>query len=230
MPSDSSTSSRDFSPVISGTTSIVTVPDSRVVIPRIITVPASPNLDQDILEDTVDGPADPIEGITRDTEQTMDPGSSSSTMDWDIPEAFLDVWAGPIDRDTEAIEQLMYGQDNQVQPQFSKFNYRDRNIGDTERPEYTDRRELDCLANTSRAAPYSTENSIQEPDLDCDQEQLEYQYRLMTPREEDISRIDENGIYHPPNMNEIIQDTRSYTILGLETLLFTHSSSHIWSS
>ena len=51
---------------------------------------------------------------------------------------------------------------------------RDRNIGDTERPEYTDRRELDCLANTSRAAPYSTENSIQEPDLDCDQEQLEY--------------------------------------------------------
>ena len=80
MPSDSSTSSRDSSPVISGTTSIVTVPDSRVY-PQIITVPASPNLDQDILEDTVDAPADPIEGITRDKEQTMDPGSSSSTMD-----------------------------------------------------------------------------------------------------------------------------------------------------
>ena len=91
--------------MISGTTSIVTVPDSRVY-PRIITVPASPNLDQDILEDTVDAPANPIEGITRDTEQTMDPGSSSSTMDWDIPEASLDVWAGPIFRDTGAIEQL----------------------------------------------------------------------------------------------------------------------------
>ena len=90
MPSDSSTSSRDFSPVISGTTSIVTVPDSRGY-PRMITVPASSNLDQDILEDTVDAPADPIEGITRYTEQTMDPGSSSSTMDWDIPEASLDV-------------------------------------------------------------------------------------------------------------------------------------------
>ena len=101
-------------------------------------------------------------------------------------------------------------------------------VGDTERPEYTDRRELDCLANTSGAAPYSTEDSIQEPDLDCDQEQLEYQYRLMTPREEDISRIGEEENYHPPNMNEIIQDTRSYTILGLETLLFTHSSSHIF--
>ena len=56
--------------MISGTTSIVTVPDSRVY-PRIITVPASPNLDQDILEDTVDAPANPIEGITRDTEQTI---------------------------------------------------------------------------------------------------------------------------------------------------------------
>ena len=44
----------------------------------------------------------------------------------------------------------------------------------------------------------------------------------MTPRREDISRIDEDGIYHPPDMNEIIQDTRSYTILGLETLLFTY--------
>ena len=66
--------------MISGTTYIVTVPDSGVY-PRIITVPASPNLDQDIQEDTVDAPADPIEGITRDTEQTMDQGSSSSTMD-----------------------------------------------------------------------------------------------------------------------------------------------------
>ena len=77
-------------PGISGTTSIVTVPDSQGY-PRMITVPASSNLDQDILEDTVDAPADPIEGITRYTEQTMDPGSSSSTMDCDIPEASLDV-------------------------------------------------------------------------------------------------------------------------------------------
>ena len=77
--------------VIPGTTSIVTVLDSPVY-PRIITaVPTSPNLDQVFLEDTVDAPADPIEGITRYTEQTMDPGSSSSTMDWDIPEASLDV-------------------------------------------------------------------------------------------------------------------------------------------
>jgi len=80
IPSDSSTSSRDSSPVISGTTSIVTVPD-RQVYPRIITVPASQTLDQDILEDNVDAPADPTEGIIRDTEQTMDPGLSSSTMD-----------------------------------------------------------------------------------------------------------------------------------------------------
>ena len=65
--------------------------------------------------------------------------------------------------------------------------------------------------------------NVEKDDLDCDQEQLEYQYRLMTPREKDISRIDDR-------IDEIIQDTRSYTILGLETLLFTHSSSHIWSS
>ena len=72
-------------------------------------------------------------------------------MDWDIPEASLDVWAGPIDRDTGAIEQLMYpGQSSpttveQVQLQVQTNSpdvSRDRNIGDTERPEYTDMSEI----------------------------------------------------------------------------------------
>ena len=57
--------------MISGTTSIVTVPDSRVY-PQIVTVPAS------------------------------------STLDKDVPEETLDTRAGPIDRDTGAIEQLTY--------------------------------------------------------------------------------------------------------------------------
>ena len=92
------------------------------------------------MEDTVDAPADPFEGITGDTEQTMDPGSSSPTT----------------------VEQVQL----QVQTNSPDVS-RDRNIGDTERPEYTD-------------------------------------------------------------MSEIIEDTRSYTILGLETLLFTNSSSQIY--
>jgi len=77
---------------------------------------------------------------------------------------------------------------------------------------------------------YFTEDSIQEPDFVLGLEQLEYQYRSMTPREEDISRIYEDKINHPPDMNEIIQDTICNIILGLERLLFVDSSSHIWSS
>ena len=57
--------------MISGTTSIVTVPDSRVY-PQIVTVPACPTLDED------------------------------------VPEETLETRAGPIDRDTGAIEQLTY--------------------------------------------------------------------------------------------------------------------------
>ena len=61
-------------------------------------------------------------------------------------------------------------------------------------------------------------------------EEKEYQYRSMTPGEDDISRIYEDEIYHTPDMNELTQDTRCYIILGLERLLFVDSSSHIWSS
>ena len=43
---------------------------------------------------------------------------------------------------------------------------------------------------------------IQESNLACGQAQLEYQYRPMTPGEEEISRIYEDEIYHPPDMIE----------------------------
>ena len=49
---------------------------------------------------------------------------------------------------------------------------------------------------------YSAEDSIQELNLAGGQEQLEYQYRPMAPAEEEISRIYEDGIYHPPDMIE----------------------------
>ena len=43
---------------------------------------------------------------------------------------------------------------------------------------------------------------IQESNLACGQAQLEYQYRPMTPGEEEISRIYEDEIYDPPDMIE----------------------------
>ena len=49
-----------------------------------------------------------------------------------------------------------------------------RKNGDTEKPGCTNRGDLDCLASTPGAALYSAEDSIQEPNLACCQEQLEY--------------------------------------------------------
>ena len=69
-----------------------------------------------------------------------------------------------------------------------------RNTRDTEQPRYTNREELDCLTSTSGAALNSAEDSVQEINLACGQEQLEYQYRPTTPGEEEI--------YRPPDMIE----------------------------
>ena len=77
-----------------------------------------------------------------------------------------------------------------------------RNTRDLEQPRIINRGGRDCLANTPGAALYSAEDSIQESNLACGQEQLEYQYRPMTPGEEEISRIYEDEIYHPPDMIE----------------------------
>ncbi len=103
---------------------------------------------------------------------------ASPTLDEDEPEETLDTRAGPIDRDTGNIEQLTNpGQPSPTTVQLVWANSpvvsRHRNIGDTGRPEYTDRIELDCLANTSGAAPCSTEDSIQESDLVNGLEKLE---------------------------------------------------------
>jgi hypothetical protein len=45
-------------------------------------------------------------------------------------------------------------------------------------------------------------HSIKGHDLVCDPEQLEYQYRPITPGEEKIIRIYEDKIYPPPDMTE----------------------------
>ena len=45
-------------------------------------------------------------------------------------------------------------------------------------------------------------HSIKGHDLVCDPEQIEYQYRPMTPGEEKIIRIYEDKIYPPPDMTE----------------------------
>ena len=67
-----------FPSVISGTTSIVTVPDSQVY-PQIVTVPASPTLDEDEPEETLDTRAGPIDRDTGNIEQLTYPGQPSPT-------------------------------------------------------------------------------------------------------------------------------------------------------
>ena len=77
-----------------------------------------------------------------------------------------------------------------------------RETGDTEQLEYLYRGELDYPASASEAALYSSEDSMQGPDLVCDPEQLEYQNRPMTPGEKEIIGSYEDAIYRPPGMTE----------------------------
>ena len=69
-----------------------------------------------------------------------------------------------------------------------------RNTEDAEGSEYTDGEELNCLATTSRAVSYSTESSTRISDPTGDQQQIDDQYRPMTPGEEEILRIHEDGM------------------------------------
>ena len=52
--------------------------------------------------------------------------------------------------------------------------------------------------NISDAALPPPDYSMQGPDLACDQEQLDYPARPMTPGEEEIMRIYEDEVYRPP--------------------------------
>ena len=106
-----------------------------------------------------------------------------------------------------------------------------RNTRDAEQPRIINRGGRDCLANTPGAALYSAEDSIQESNLACGQEQLEYQYRPMTPGEEEISRIYEDEIYHPPDMIEKPGDlwiARSNVRPGENYSLQTAPSNQLW--
>jgi len=55
-------------------------------------------------------------------------------------------------------------------------------------------------------------------------EQSEYQYRPITPGEEEIMRIYKDRIYRPQDM---IEKSRDLPILRLEKLIFTDSCSYI---
>ena len=106
-----------------------------------------------------------------------------------------------------------------------------RNTRDAEQPRIINRGGRDCLANTPGAALYSAEDSIQESNLACGQEQLEYQYRPMTPGEEEISRIYEDKIYHPPDLIEKPGDlwiARSNMRPGENYSLQTAPSNQLW--
>ena len=63
-----------------------------------------------------------------------------------------------------------------------------RTTVDLEQLECSYRGELDYPASTSILYLHSSKDLIEGPDLAGDPEQLEYRYRPMTPREEEITR------------------------------------------
>jgi len=80
----------------------------------------------------------------------------------------------------------------------------DSNTGDVERLEFTDGEELNPLFTASRAAPPSTENSTIISSPIGDHQQIEDQYRPMTPGEGEILRFYEEEIYQAPDMIELL--------------------------
>ena len=75
----------------------------------------------------------------------------------------------------------------------------DRNTGDTERLESTNGEELNPLSTAPRATPPFTESSTWISSPIGDHQQIEDQYRPMTPREEEILQLYEEGIYRAPD-------------------------------
>ena len=132
--SDSSVSIKDISSLVSGDEPILLAPASRDY-PPIVTVPASPTVDQATTDDTPYSRASPIEQATGDIEPPTSPGTT-----------------------------------DQLQ-RYTRVN----------RP----------VSRTTAC-----------PRLPDGQEQPEDQYRPMTPGEEEIMRIHEDGIYCSPDMIE----------------------------
>ena len=169
--SDSSASPRDLSTIVSGTAPIVTVP-------------ASPTTDQDVSDEALY----PRHGsLDRDTREIGQPGPLE--------------YAG----------ELKYPECPQVQLKTCYFNQRTRihspagsMIRDT-----GDLEQLGCLESTGELGysgfpSLTTDRLVQlqthiySPAGPGDTEQLEYRYRPITPGEEKIMRIYEDGIYCPP--------------------------------
>ena len=64
--------------MVSGTEPIVLIPASRVY-PQIVTVPASPTMEEDVTDEALNSQAGPIDRGTGDIEQHSYPGQSSTT-------------------------------------------------------------------------------------------------------------------------------------------------------
>ena len=182
---------------MSGTEPIILVPTSRDY-PPIVTVQASPTMDQDRPDETLYSRASPLVQATGDIEQPTCPRPTNQLQIYtrvNRPVTRTTAWLRQPNPTTVRPAQL---QVRETSPDGSM----NRTTGDTEQPRDISREELDCLLCTSEAALYSAEDSISEPNLACGQEQVEYQYRPMTPGEEETLRIYENGISCLPDMIE----------------------------
>ena len=96
IPADASSASpRDLSPLVSGSTLIVTVP-------------FSPTTDQDVSDEALYSQDGSIDCATRDVEQLGYLGHTSLTTDQDVSDEALYSQGGSIDSATRDIEQIGY--------------------------------------------------------------------------------------------------------------------------
>ena len=125
-------------------------------------------------------------------------------------------------------------QDNHVQPKFRQFNYSSEPtlqmfLGtetlETQRDKHIQIEENQAVQLIHQELLHTLQRILYKNLI-----QLVVWSSQNTSVDQGCSRIYENGINQPLDMNEIIQDTRCYTILGLEMLLLGDSSSDIWIS
>ena len=153
---------------------IILVPASRVY-PPIVTAPASPTMDQD----TQMHKGEPNLYLEPTCLETYRPDTQIHQGE---PNLYLEP-AKPRQPNPTTVRMVQL-QVRETSPSGSM----NRTTRDTEQPGDISRGCLDCLTSRSGAALYSAKDSIPEPNHDCDQEQLEYQYRTMAPGEEELLR------------------------------------------
>ena len=125
-------------------------------------------------------------------------------MNKEMSDKTLDAWAGPNERSTGDIEHLVNLRQPSPKPVLmAQLPNGTNTLGDEERLESTEGEELNPLSTAPWADPHSTESSTWNSGPIGDHQQIDDQYRPMTLGEEEILRLNEEGIYQAPDMMQL---------------------------